>query len=218
MKLRIAALLGIATVLSLVSSAALAQGVGGGPKGGVTFSSLSGEFADPAFSEVTFEYGPGFAVGGFIAVPMGNSGLFQPEFYFVRRMTTGVESALDIDTEIRLDYVEIPLLFKYSRAASGRTSPTFFAGPSVAFEVAAKAKDLTPGAAATEDIADDLVDVEFGFVFGGGVDFASGLQIDVRYYWGLSNIVKDDSPGIGIVDPNDDFKTRMFAVMAGFSF
>jgi hypothetical protein len=218
MKLRIVVILGLAAIVSLAPSAALAQRVGGGPKAGVTFSSLSGEFADPDFSNVSFEYGPGFAIGGFIAVPMGNSGLFQPEFYFVRRMTTGVESALNIETEIRLDYFEIPVLFKYSRAASGRTSPTFFAGPSVAFEVAAKAKDLTPGGAATEDIADDLVDVEFGFVFGGGVDFASGLQIDVRYYWGLSNIVKDDSVGVGIVDPSDDFKNRMFAVMVGFSF
>jgi hypothetical protein len=217
MKLRFAVLLGLAVIVSLAPTAALAQGVGGGPKGSITFSSLSGEFADPDLSNVSFEYQAGFAIGGFVAVPMGNSGLFQPEVYFVRRVTTAVESAMNIDTEIRLDYLEIPVLFKYSRAAAGRTSPTFFAGPSVAFELAAKAKDLTAGGA-REDIADALVDVEFGLVFGGGVDFASGLQIDVRYYWGLTNIIKDDSVGDDFVDPNDDFKNRMFAIMAGFSF
>ncbi len=218
MKLRFAVFLGLTAVFLLTPVTALTQGVGGGAKGGVTFSALSGEFADPDLAAVSFEYQPGFTIGGFVAVPMGRSGLFQPEFYFTRRITTGVESTLGIDTEIRLDYFEIPVLFKYSRAAAGRTSPTFFAGPSVAFELGAEAKDLTVAGNPTEDISDDLVDVEFGFVVGGGVDFASGLQIDVRYYWGLSNIVKDDSVGENLVDPNDDFKNRMFAVLIGFSF
>jgi len=218
MTIRCAVLLGLAVVVSLAPTAASAQGVGGGPKGGVTFSSLSGEFADPDLSSVSFEYQAGFAIGGFVALPMGDSGLFQPEVYFVRRVTTGVENTLGINTEISLDYLEIPVLFKYSRAAAGQTSPTFFAGPSVAFELGAKAKDLTAGGGAAEDIADDLVDVEFGLVFGGGVDFASGLQIDVRYYWGLTNIIKDDSVGGSLVDPSDDFKNRTFAIMAGFSF
>ena len=64
MRFRFAVLLGAVAVMSFLPATALAQGVGGGPKGGATFSTLSGEFADPDLASVTFEYKAGFALGG----------------------------------------------------------------------------------------------------------------------------------------------------------
>lgn len=216
MKKMLGTILTIPVALALSANAPLAQETTFGVKGGLTFSSLRGSFADEDLSNVQFERKTSFTIGGFVAFPLGDSAFLQPEFLYTRRVTNAVDDSLDINTEIKFDYLEIPLLFKFSRGGSGGTSPTLYAGPQVAIELGAKAKDQALGVEV--DIAEELVDVEFGIVIGGGIDFGQRAYIDARYFLGLSNIVKDDVFNNGIFDSGDGFKSGVFTLMVGVGF
>ncbi len=216
MKRMFGTILAMAAVLTLSADAAFAQETTFGVKGGLTFSTLRGSFVEPELANVQFERKTGFTIGGFVAFPMGDLILLQPELLFTRRVTNAADDSLGISTEIKFDYLEIPLLFKFSRGASGATSPALYAGPQVAIQLSAKAKD--EALAAEVDVSDELISVEFGIVIGGGIDFGTRAYIDARYFLGLSNIVKDDVFDNGIFDVNDSFKSGVFTLMVGVGF
>jgi hypothetical protein len=209
-------ILAIPVALALFADAGLAQETTFGFKGGLTLSSLRGSFTDEDLSNVQFERKTSFTIGGFVAFPVGSSAFIQPEFLFTRRVTNALDESLDISTELTFDYIEIPVLLKFSRGGRGETSPALYAGPQVAIGLGAKATDQALGIEL--DIADELVDVEFGIVIGGGIDFGQRSYLDVRYYLGLSNIVKDDVFDNGLFDANDDFKSGVFTLMFGVGF
>ena len=114
--------------------------------------------------------------------------------------------------KIKLDYVDVPVLARFSSPVSGGTSFHVFAGPSFSFRVSAKAESSFEDEEESEDIDDDVERFDLGLVAGAGLEFGHFL-IDGRYTWGLSNINKNK-------DETDDvkIKNRVFAVMAGIRF
>jgi hypothetical protein len=216
MKRMLGIILTMAVAFTFSADAALAQGTTFGVKGGITSSKLRGTFLEPDLLNVQFQRKTSFVIGGFVAFPIGSTTQLQPEFLYTRRTTNAVDDALNINAQFTFDYLEIPLLFKFSRGADGVTSPAFYVGPTVAIELSAKVTDEALGS--DVDVSDEFVDVEFGIVLGGGIDFGQRAYIDVRYSLGLSNIVKDDVFDNGIVSANDAFKWGVLTLMVGVGF
>jgi len=163
-----------------------------GIKGGLNVSTLS--VNDPADPDLAFDSQTGLVLGGFIQC--GTQGWFglQGEVVYSQNgaKVRGGGSSIDID------YIRVPVLL-VGRLASldGPVHPILYAGAQVAFETSCNVnqeggQSMSVGCDSEElDDPLDTNNVEFGLVFGGGVDVQFGGlkgQADARYNLGLSNL------------------------------
>lgn len=181
---------------------ALAQQNMIGVKGGFVSADLN-----TSNIEGTFDARTGFAGGAFLQVNVGQSFSIQPEALYVAK-----GSEVDGDFEVKLSYLEVPILLQYHIPAAV-VSPRLFAGPSLAFEMSC---DLAQGGVSiTCDEGDTQTkSADFGLVFGAGVDVPAGpvvITFDGRYDLGATNI--EDSG-----DPDTSVKNRSWQFFAGLGF
>ncbi len=169
-----------------------------GIKGGLTLASISGDDTDDLDSSM------GFMVGGFAAIPLSPAISIMPEVYYAQKGAKFDAEGTDVD--VNLDYIDIPILLKYSIVGDGAT-PYFLFGPSIGFNTTAEiaAEDES------EDLGDFVSSTDIGLVFGVGVDIQKFL-IEVRYDLGLSNIWDvDDADSIS----NNN---AVFGFLVGYTF
>lgn len=206
---------GLAAAVSILLLAALAPealaqaGPEWGVKGGLNLSGLRG-------SSGLFDSKEGVVAGAFGVYD------FAPEFgveidgLFTMKGAKASGQSVDANGNpigvnegfIILDYVEFPILARFNVPSQGEVKPHFYAGPTLAFKLDARAtysqfpsQDLT--AARTLDS---------GLAFGVSADFMMGerkLVIDGRYGFGLTNAFDWQGP---------DLKNDVFSIMAGVSF
>jgi hypothetical protein len=106
--------------------------------------------------------------------------------------------------KLRTTYIDIPVLGRYNVPGSAPVRIHVLAGPSFNFKVD---ESIEP----EEDADDQIETFETALVFGGGVT-VNRFRVDVRYGWGLTDIVKDEeSEGLFTG------KNRVFSVLAGFN-
>ncbi|MBN2543506.1 PorT family protein [bacterium] len=94
----------------------------------------------------------------------------------------------EVETITALDYLTIPIKLK-ARFGPKDIKPFVTAGPEVGLLLSAKSKNDED-----IDIKDDMEAVDFGLVFGAGIDLLMGekiLSIQVNYNLGLMDIQKD---------------------------
>jgi hypothetical protein len=142
-----------------------------------------------------------------------NLGLFsiQPEILYVRMGTRMQESGSPDWMEIRLDYVQVPLLLKIN-VLPGPVSPMIYVGPYGAYRFAAKS--AISGVSGSGDLSEDYKTTDYGIVLGGGIDFklvVVKLSAEVRYNLGLANIRTNLAPG-------SSEKNRAIMALVGISF
>ena len=201
----------MALVLSVAlfgaTSDAFAQGVSGGIKGGVNFSNLTFDF-DDGDDDLEFDSRTGLVGGAFVTLPLGDIFSVQPEFLYTQKGAKLNEDGFESD--VRVDYFEVPVLARFSSAPSGNSSFQFFAGPYVAFKLKAEATSEFDGEDFDEDLDEDVEDLDYGLIVGGGVE-AGAFVVDLRYSWGFknANAVEDDPVTI---------KHKVFSIMAGIRF
>ena len=214
-------LVGLTVVLALfVTTNLMAQGTMIGGKAGFNVSDLSFD-EDPGD---VIDTRTDFVGGAFVSFPIGDFFAIQPEVLYSRKGAKLSETGEDVDLEVKVDYVEIPVLL-VARLMDQNSSarPIVYAGPAVSFETQCKIEGSVEGVSASVDCnrlsevgADEDIETkgtDFGLVFGGGVEFnagSAGIIVEGRYNVGLVNI--DDS-----TDP-DDVKNRTFSFMAGIGF
>ena len=195
--------LGLVLVFAM-SASAQDEGVGltaKGFKAGLNMANVTGDDAEGDLSSKM-----GFAVGVFFTYNFSPTFALQPEVLYTMKGVT--ETALGIDIDIKLDYIEIPVLFKFT-FGQGTTKPCFFAGPAMAFLMSAKMEAMGESL----DIKDQTKSMDLGIVVGGGVDFAMGngtMTFDGRYTMGMSSI--DDT------DYDEDIKNTNISFMLGYGF
>jgi hypothetical protein len=119
-----------AACAALVTTSLEAQSPTIGFKLGPSFSTLS---SDEDAGQKTLTK---FTGGGFIRFDMGRFGL-QPELMYVTKGTKFSESELgmSVEAEMKLDYVEIPVLLVLPFGTGAGIAPHVYAGPAFAFEV-----------------------------------------------------------------------------------
>lgn len=156
-----------------------------GVRGGLNFANLNN--VDDTDSRT------GFMAGAYvnIGVPMSPISI-QPEVLYTQK---GYDAPLGT---VKLDYIEVPVLAKFS-FAPGPVTPHVYFGPYLALNVNAEA--------GSEDIKDAVKDTDFGVVVGAEADI-SKFNVGVRYGAGLTKIAENDSDG----------KNGVFSIVAGINF
>lgn len=184
-------------ILTLVFAVtATAQETAFGLKAGVNLANISGDDTDDLDSLT------GFMGGGFVDIPMSPTFSIQPEIYYAQKGAKFNDTGTDVS--IKLDYVDVPLLLKYTMAGES-ARPYFLFGPSIGFSINS---ELSADGQSAD--LDNVASTDFGLVFGLGVNFQKFL-LEVRYGLGLSNIIDDDT------DP-DSLNNTGIGILAGYTF
>jgi hypothetical protein len=201
---KISSVLAITALLAFGAGAAHAQGIHLGLKGGLNVASLTGDDIVNSDARV------GFIAGGVLAYQFGRHLTLQPEVLFARKgiqdyTNTGATQALG---SIHLDYLEVPILVKFSMPPSGNPSvrPGFFAGP--AFSALLSCSDSNT----TDDCKNRYAANDLGVVAGLGLDLVRAfgmLTIDGRVNIGLRDF-RDPLPTNAA-----ETRNRSFSVMIG---
>jgi hypothetical protein len=196
------ALIGHAALVA-AASAASAQGMEIGVKGGLSLAEFSG--GDNAFDSAQGSR-KGLVAGAFLAFPLGGPLSLQPEALFAQKGTA--YDFPDLDTTLKLDYVEVPLLLKARFGVFVR--PYVFAGPYVGFRLSAKAhSDAGDDGEEDVDFEDRSKGTDYGFVAGAGLEIGVFL-VEGRYARGYAGIAADDI--------DDDVDNAVWSVLVGLRF
>lgn len=190
------ALIALGTTLALplpaqVISAAAAP-IRFGIMAGANSSTIGGSDADDA------ERRTGFLAGLYLVKPLSGSLALRPEVLWSQKgaKTTITEAGTAIDAELKLSYVDVPVLLQFEPATTSTIRPHLYAGPSFGFK-ADCSLDVTLGDVTDTSDCDsdfDLKSFDMGGVIGGGIGFpvgAIGATIGARYQHGFSDIAKD---------------------------
>ena len=198
-----------ALVLSVAaSSAALAQ------KSEVHFGVLAGGvFAKVGGSDApdNIKTRVGIAAGGFVTIGVSKNVAIEPEALFVQKGAKQEESGVELN--VKVSYVEVPVLLKLRFPGSGTVVPHVYAGPYVAFKAgchfsASQGSTSASGSCEEQPLDTKLKSTDFGATFGGGVDVGRAI-IDVRYDLGFTKIGDPSEP---------DIKNRAFYLLVGWTF
>jgi len=183
-------------VLLIVSicNMAVSQEISFGVKGGVNFASLTGDTSGLE-SRTAFHFG---IVSEFT---ISEKFSIQPELLYSAQGTKAD------DEELKLNYLNIPVLAKYYLAEG----LSLEAGPQIGLLLSAKTEF---DGADEEDIEDLFRDIDFGVNFGLGYKLDNGLNFSARYYLGIANVYD------WIGDFIDDIEIRngVFQISIGYLF
>lgn len=139
----------------------------------------------------------GFMAGAYvnIGVPMSPISI-QPELLYTQK---GYDTPVGT---IKLDYVEVPVLAKFS-FAPGPVTPHVYFGPYIALNVNAEAD----AGQLSGDLDESTKDTDFGVVVGAEAEI-SKFNVGVRYGAGLTKVAENDADG----------KNGVFTIVAGINF
>jgi hypothetical protein len=204
---QIAAVVLILSAPSLASAQTVPGGVTGGIKGGITFGDI------PEFAQVLEDDGAelgmrmGFLFGGFASMRFDDVFGLQVEGLYTQK---GLSYEFGADEfEYRLDYIEIPVLFRMQTAPNRGVYA--LVGPAFSFNVNAEAhSELAEDDEDTVDISDEVAGFEISFVAAVGFQINKFL-VEGRYMEGLTNLLDSDPDLV-------TYKSRTFAILAGFKF
>ncbi|MFG4004574.1 porin family protein [Flavobacterium aquidurense] len=184
----------------MVFGFANAQSTRFGVKGGLNISNFTGYQEDVKSLA-------GFHIGGFAEIKLAKKFAIQPEFLFSTQGTTIEGYNGDSNTNVKVNYLNIPILAKYYITGAFSVE----AGPQIGFLLSAKSRG--------EDINDLFKSTDYGLNLGIGYDFTENFALGLRYTIGLSDIadVPDDSQDYPFAY-NANFKNSNFALSLAYKF
>lgn len=161
-----------------------------GLKAGVSTSQFSTDFGDT-------KWRTGAAVGMSVAVPITPDLAFAPELLYVRKgatltstnVTIGSLTFGTVKTGFDLDYLEVPLLLRYTLPSPGPASLFVTGGPTVSFKV--NEAFSASGIVGYSFDSDQVKSSDFGAAVGAGVAVRSSgmrLSLEGRYEFGLVDV------------------------------
>lgn len=199
-------LLALGTLLA--SSASAQRTTRLGPIGGLNLATVSGEGVD-------VDSRTGLALGGFVSFDLSPTFGIETGLLYSQR---GFElSQSGFSAEIKLDYLELPVLAVVRFPGSSNVRPFLGAGAAIGFKAGCGFKvsggpiTVSGGCDDVEDELDSaLKSTDFGALGQAGVDIGD-FRVLVRYNLGLSSIV--DTP---VGDPA--IKNRTLSLLVGYGF
>jgi hypothetical protein len=153
----------------------------------------------------------GFAAGLSARWKLAERLSFGPEVLYVQKGAKGRDNTDVIHEEIKIDYIEVPLLFRYA-LSGGSLRPYLLGGGAVAFRLNCNLHFAGLGQDIKEDCKAnnaEATSTDMAAVGGAGVAFGR-VGLSVRYVLGLTNIKK---ASVG----NDAIKNRALMGMVSFS-
>ena len=194
----------------LTSTQTFAQ-VTAGVQGGINIANVSFTGADPSEPTPDFSSKTRAVFGGFVARDFNEKAGLQIDFLYSQKGTqASVTDGVDTFTlDITADYIEIPVLIRANIPGTS-VKARVFGGPAFAFKVTDDAVSKFNGVEIPEEEEAEFTSNDVGIVIGGAVQFGK-VFVDVRYNWGLINVIKDP-------DGDESAKTRTFGIMVGYQF
>jgi hypothetical protein len=210
----------MAAVMLLAVSPLFAEGMMFGVKAGLNMANVTGSDAEGASMKM------GMVGGAYMSYELSKMFVIQPELLYTMKgaKEKSVEEIggvnVDIETSMKLNYLEIPLLFKVNFPTEGKIKPCLYAGPAFGILISAKAKAKASAedasAEAEVDIKDLVKSTDFGIIAGAGVGYEMEkgmLFLEGRYEIGLTTI---DNPPAGVIA--GDVKNSVISIMVGYGF
>ena len=113
--------------------------------------------------------------------------------YYSQKGYRSEVSAYATDLTVNIDYIEVPVLVKASIPLGIPVDPYLLVGGSVGM-IVVKSAETDPAVAPLNDsVESDTKDLDYGLVFGAGVDLDMGVSIDARFNLGLANITESSN-------------------------
>lgn len=209
--------------VAMLATSAQAQNISFGLKAGMNIANWRGDavssFTD-VFEEsgaITQEYLPGFHVGGFVQLPLGQGLSLEPGLYYSQKGTRlsqrlVTDDFLKVNAEItdRAHYIELPVLLNMTTASGFQ----LFGGPQLAY-LAKNEVDLNAGLfgismGRTFDYDPGLRSFDFGLLAGLGYEFTNGVRLSAAYEHGLTSLDEGRK--------NVDAFNQAFKVSLGYRF
>ncbi len=150
----------------------------------------------------------GLIVGGFVSVPVAQWVAIQPEVVYAQKHSKLSDS--DFAANYTVDFVEVPVLVKFTLVSMKKASFYAVAGPGFSFATRARVTDPS-GTQPDENIKGTTTSPDVSLVVGAGVRFGK-YGIEGRYDGGLRNLNKDTDASTFKI------KTRTATVLFRWSF
>ena len=189
------------------------MGLGYGFKFGMNMANWYGKDVRDSFTD--FKTRSGLITGGFATFNLAKMISVQPEILFTQKGTRFNEGG--ITAIFMVDYIELPVLAKFSLPPRKGFSPNAYIGPAVAVRVKGKGIVKMGGDKQKDDI-EDLKTLDLGLAFGTGVEYTANslkflgsakLIFDVRYTMGLMPIFDV---------PDTQIRNGVFSILFGLGF
>ncbi|WP_266368915.1 porin family protein [Tellurirhabdus rosea] len=167
-----------------VSSVVAQQRWSAGPRLGLNLSTAVGDIDNTKLK-------PGLVAGGFVMYSSVNHFAVSLDALYSQRgfRYKQTDAQGGIDYRQRVNYLELPLLFRYFLNRSGDVRPNIFIGPNVGFLLGA---NRTNPEAKNREL---FRKADFGATAGLGLNFRVGqaqrLHLDARYTFGLSDMTQN---------------------------
>lgn len=174
----------ILLVIAAISFTLIQAQVNFGVKAGLNLANATGSDATGSSTRANFH------AGVLAQIPIVDALTVQPEAVYSAqgaRVSFADGSGGTISGTHKLDYINVPVLFKY-------TSPSGFlveTGPQIGFLISAKASVN----GITENEKDNFKSTDFSWAFGIGFISLINIGIDARYNLGLTNIENSSNNG-----------------------
>ena len=176
-----------------------------GARAGVNFATLDTS-SDAGAAPLDWQFRPVFS--GFLTLPVTRWLVLQPEVAYALKGTRSEDAGTV--SKVLLDYLEVPVLGRFSFGAPG--ARRFFGVAGAALSMLLRARTRVDLGDATEelDIRDDVETLDWGLVLGGGVEVGS-IVFDARYTHGLRDIDRDATDTVTV-------RNRAVSISAGIRF
>jgi hypothetical protein len=182
-------------------------GIAIGPKGGLSINRLKGD------NTTSSQDRTGAVIGGFLNISFLKLLSIQPEVFFSQR-GGGATISNTSTSNLKLSYMEVPILFKL-RLPLGKTFfPHVFAGPDFAYRIYSKSTNTDNTTGVTSEIDKDRIRrMANGGVFGAGLDIQTEhlfFTLDGRYGFTFNDL--------GTSTYHLDVRNNNITVLAGIGF
>ncbi len=213
----------VSLFIALICSFSSASNLGLYFKAGLNLSKYYGTDVD-VIEEIPAKFLPSVAGGVGLRFQIVDMFTIQPELLFASKGTNLEETDEGdlISMKFRMNYLELPILFKFNIPASETVMPGIYAGPALSILLTSKLSysEEFDGEKFedTEDFKDESAPLDFGLVFGGDLAIKAGkgrVILDFRYTLGLLSVIKapDDAPSD--YEPMD-VKNSTLSIFAGY--
>jgi outer membrane protein W len=215
----------VVVLLICIAGPAAAGKMSYGAKVGMTLFNIT---QTPAEWEQEQLFKAGFTGGVFMNYALNENFSIQPELLYTQK---GVKGSLDlweeiivVDLKASFDYIELPLLAKYTFVPEKKFRPFVYGGPAFAYTLGSELTLSAFGFSADVDFSDLTHVTDFLFIAGAGFDYPLGrgaLLFDVRFQYGFTNVILSgdfEVDGSTQTIDEDDFKNYGFAFMVGYGF
>lgn len=198
-----------------------------GLKGGLALYSSTASISVTGLSvDETSNSKVGFAVGLFVEKPFSDVVSGQIEALYVQK--GGKDKVEDAGVgvsngDVTLSYIDVPVSLKFNIPLEDDIQPFIYGGGFAGYLLDASAS--ADGETINDiDIKDLLTDINYGLIFGAGVNFGM-LSVDIRYDLGLANIFDSESNlfndlqnEIGDIEGLDEILNGIEITTSGFQF